>query len=272
MSTYNGSKYISEQVDSILGQDDVDIHLSIRDDGSKDDTVNVIGTLIEKYPGKITLYKGKNVGYRKSFLKLLSLAQEAEFYGFSDQDDYWKPEKVKVALKHLETLDSEIKLYVSSTINVNEKMQQVGIHDMSKVIPTIESAFTRNRYTGCTFIFSKELKDISARFSDLKVPHESMPAHDFVLIACALACGKVYYDSQSYIYHIRREESVTTGGNGLIKRLRTEYNGIFHRKHMSSNTAGLLLEKCENEIVNDAKGFLGDASNCNANLRIELNL
>jgi rhamnosyltransferase len=272
MSTYNGAKHLEEQIESIFSQVDVDVHLSIRDDGSKDTTVDVIRKLSEKHPGKISLHVGENIGYGKSFLRLLNLAEEAEYYGFSDQDDYWKPDKLRIAIERIQTLDSDIKLYVSSTENVNEKMEMVGIHDMSKVIPTLESAFTRNRYTGCTFLFNRALKNIATRFSELEAPQETMPAHDFVLVVCALACGQIYYDSESYIYHIRREESVTTGGNGIHKRIRAELNGIFHRKHMSSYTARIMLERCKDELTDEAKKFLMDVSSCNDSFKNRINL
>ena len=84
MSAYNGDKFIEEQIESIMRQRDVDVHLTIRDDGSSDETVSVIKKLQVKYPNAISVHVGENIGYRKSFLRLLDLAVDADYYGFAD--------------------------------------------------------------------------------------------------------------------------------------------------------------------------------------------
>ena len=66
MSTYNGEKYVKNQIDSILAQENVYIHITIRDDGSKDNTCSVIKEIESKNPNKISFFEGENYGYRKS--------------------------------------------------------------------------------------------------------------------------------------------------------------------------------------------------------------
>ena len=69
MSTYNGQKYIREQIDCILSQKDVDVQLFIRDDGSSDDTVSIVKEYTEKYPN-VHFYQGENLGVGSSFMDL----------------------------------------------------------------------------------------------------------------------------------------------------------------------------------------------------------
>lgn len=95
MSTYNGSRYIRTQLDSIIAQNIVNKELLIRDDGSTDDTVAIIEEYQRKYSW-ICYYKEKNVGVQKSFFDLLKQADSsADYIAFADQDDEWLPDKLK---------------------------------------------------------------------------------------------------------------------------------------------------------------------------------
>lgn len=73
LSTYNGEKYIREQIESILNQKNVEILLCIRDDGSKDNTIDIIKQYCLKYNGKITAEIGKNVGWKKVLMKYFTM-------------------------------------------------------------------------------------------------------------------------------------------------------------------------------------------------------
>ena len=84
MSTYNGEKYIDCQIESILSQKDVNVKLLIRDDGSKDNTVEIIKKYQEKYLDKIELIEGENVGIHRSFASLIDQAKGLEYIAFAD--------------------------------------------------------------------------------------------------------------------------------------------------------------------------------------------
>ena len=105
MSTYNGEKYIRRQIDSILNQKDVAIHLLIRDDGSTDSTCEIIRSYAEKYSDQVEVTMGSNIGYKKSFLTLIQLAGDYDYYAFADQDDYWKPDKEIASIRKMEADD-----------------------------------------------------------------------------------------------------------------------------------------------------------------------
>ena len=93
MSTYNGERYIRRQIDSIMAQTGVEVYLLIRDDGSEDSTVSIIQEYVEQYPDRIQIVIGKNIGWKKSFIQLLRMAGNFDYYAFADQDDYWFPDK-----------------------------------------------------------------------------------------------------------------------------------------------------------------------------------
>ena len=84
LSTYNGEKYIREQIDSLIEQKGIQLDILIRDDGSRDKTVEIIEMIQSKYKNSIRLYKGKNIGIHNSFAQLIELAPDGyDFYLFS---------------------------------------------------------------------------------------------------------------------------------------------------------------------------------------------
>lgn len=261
MSTYNGMNNVERQIETVLRQENVDIHLTIRDDGSNDKTVEIIKNLQRLYPERITLYCGENVGYRKSFLQLLDLAADADYYGFSDQDDIWKPTKIQRAVECLEKVESPIKLYASSLEIVDPQLNVIGYNDISKMPNTIGSYFTRSRLAGCTFAFSRECKKMAQQFANMDLPVDRMLDHDFVVGSCAFACGKVYLDDERLIYHVRYPNSVTSGGNGLMKRIKTEWNIVFRRKGIRLTMARELINNCGVLLNPEAKIFLSEVAN-----------
>ena len=103
LSSYNGERYINSQIDSLLSQVDVDIHILIRDDGSRD--INIIESRPE-VGDKITLLKGQNLGFAMSFFNLLldahSYSGEYDYCAFSEQDDVWLPQKLISAVSMLQ--------------------------------------------------------------------------------------------------------------------------------------------------------------------------
>ena len=129
LSTYNGEKYIIEQLESIFHQTCQEIRLYIRDDGSEDSTVEKIRQYLAAHPeyqGKTVWVENEaheNLGYMKSYWKLLREASGAQYYAFCDQDDVWLPQKVERGVTALEK-EKEDKpvLYFSNFYQCNEDL------------------------------------------------------------------------------------------------------------------------------------------------------
>ena len=120
MSCFNGKKYVQEQINSILEQIDVEITLLIRDDGSKDKTIEILKYNADMYKN-VKLKLGNNIGFKRSFYEtLVNEAGEYDYYAFADQDDVWDKDKLITAINLLEKKNTEISLYASSLRVVNE--------------------------------------------------------------------------------------------------------------------------------------------------------
>ncbi|MDE7278178.1 MAG: glycosyltransferase, partial [Oscillospiraceae bacterium] len=94
MSTYNGEKFLRQQLESVLNQQGVVVELHIRDDGSQDSTVNILNEFSYEH-SNISYYSGeKNLGPCGSFFELMCVEHDADFYALSDQDDVCDKDKL----------------------------------------------------------------------------------------------------------------------------------------------------------------------------------
>lgn len=109
MATYNGEKFLAEQLDSILGQAYPNWELLIRDDGSKDTTPYILNAYQQNHPNRIKIVRdndGNSGGYTQNFAKLMSLST-ADIVAFSDQDDVWLPEKIARNVAAMEKIKAQ---------------------------------------------------------------------------------------------------------------------------------------------------------------------
>ena len=211
MSTYNGEKYIEEQICSILEQEGVSIKLLIRDDGSSDSTTSIIEKLSKKYEHKISLITGDNVGFGESFYILTKKAfslddvSNFQYFAFSDQDDVWKKNKLIKAclfIKDSESAPYPI-LYCSSRELVDNNLSHIGITGMPKSIDK-KRAILSNVAAGCTCVFNYSLlKEFVRTFN------KSLIYHDYWLFILAFYLGHVYCDENSYILYRQHKENIT---------------------------------------------------------------
>lgn len=102
LSAYNGAAYLRTQAESILDQrGDFSLTLRIRDDGSSDNTEEMVRAMMEEYPGRIEYIKGENMGCNASFFALMDGAEGYDYYALSDHDDKWLPGKIQAAVTAL---------------------------------------------------------------------------------------------------------------------------------------------------------------------------
>ena len=172
MATYNGEKYIREQLDSLLGQSYRNFKIYVRDDGSADETVEIIREYQSRYPDFIVLVTDNTLhrGARDSFMYLLSQVK-ARYYMFCDQDDVWLKDKIAVSfakLRELEGKSPEKPIMVHTDLRVvdedlkmiyNSLWRWAGFNvDLNK---HFNYTVIGNVFTGCTMIFNRIARDIA---------------------------------------------------------------------------------------------------------------
>lgn len=254
MSTYNGETYLVEQIDSILKQTYENIHLFIRDDGSTDGTLQILEKFADN--SKITIIEGeKNLGYKNSFLYLLKVAvnerTKYQYFAFSDQDDVWLPEKLKVGVQHLESIESApSQLYYSSLLFVDSSLNYITKKNFKNFNNTFGAEMVRNSAAGSTMVFSKELANLAIQTDDvLELPD----GHDAWIFKLNLAVGgSVYYDENSYILFRRHANTASNAGKKIIHKILSELN----TNDVAFATAKILLTESYSQLlISEAKNL-----------------
>lgn len=247
LSAFNGEKYLAKQIESILSQDYPEISLLIRDDGSNDDTLDIIKTYECQYEN-VVCYAGKNLGVQKSFFDLMMHADEtADYYAFSDQDDVWLPGKIRRAVELLEKQDSNLPLlYASKTTLVDEQLNEIPMKIRApEIVPDFGNALVENICTGCTEVFNRKLFNLVNQ----KTPEYTI-MHDWWLYLCASAFGKVVYDSDSYILY-RQHGNNQLGAQDSLKGLWKSRSARFgNLKYTLSKQAQSFTEIYGNQYEN----------------------
>ena len=201
LATYNGEKYLKEQIDSILNQTYKNIHLIVSDDGSKDNTRAILEQY-QKQDNRITIYfQEQNLGYIKNFEFLLEKV-ESDYYMLSDQDDVWLPEKIEKSMQTLKNQNADLVFGDLEVVDENLKTIYPSFGDfmllnrkIKKYINSYKVNYLYNCVTGCTILSKKEyIKDI------LPMPHNSKYVlHDYWMGLMVALKGKLAYMPEKYI-------------------------------------------------------------------------
>ncbi len=246
LSAYNGTRYIEEQIDSVLAQEEVDVTIFVRDDGSKDGTVDFLNTRYKDDP-RVVVKPEPNCGVGISFMRLLYGAPDTfDYYCFCDQDDIWLPRKIITAINMIEEKSGPV-LYASNQLLVDSNGEQYDIRYHSEPAHGYRNIICTNKLAGCTFVWNNALQKIVAekRYR----PDESffkIRIHDVWVILIAAITGTVIYDPDSYIkYRIHSANEVgTVERKNLIQKFKADYTTLFVKKKTRhrSDTCKLVVE------------------------------
>lgn len=217
MSTFNGQKYIAQQIQSIFNQNDVLVDLWIFDDGSSDQTIEILKEFCLTNSNIHIIKNSKTKGPAQSFLDGLRNVPNSEYFAFSDQDDVWDPDKLSSAISFMTSHDKFIgpKLYFSKARLVDENLRSFGMADYKDGVLSVPEIFTRNNGVGCTFVFNTALREVVIRgcieFENNEVMHDQ-----WLYAICQLVGGKVYFDKTSHIKYRQHYNNVVGGKNRNI--------------------------------------------------------
>ena len=239
MATYNGEKYLREQINSILSQTCDTWHLYIHDDGSTDNTNAILQEYAHKHPDYITIldYPPQG-GAMQNFMSLLEKT-EAKYYMFSDQDDVWFNDKVRIEKERMEAIEQEHRnrpiIVFSDLIVTDDKLNKLSDSFMAfegiypQLLTTFNEMGASNLTTGCTMLFNQISKSVIQHPYTLATMHDS-----WITLCTAREKGILSFISEPLIYY--RQHDHNTLGAVNIKKLTLSYR-IMNIRHI------LLLNK-----------------------------
>lgn len=200
MSTYNGERFLKEQLESIFSQKSVNVSLFIRDDGSTDRTIDII----KKYQHKgsrVYLEQGQNIGPVNSFLSLIYRNREYEYYALADQDDLWESDKLISAVNILKKYFDTPALYYSALTLVDSRENYLRTVVPSKVSKA--TSLLNFQATGCTIVYNAALLKIIMKYKP-----KNIYMHDAWLTVIASYFGICLLDETSHIKYRQHEKNV----------------------------------------------------------------
>ena len=244
LSTYNGERYLREQLDSILAQSGVDLTLYVRDDGSSDRTLDILEEYRKKHPC-IVLNKGENAGVGNSFMQLVYDApDDFDFYAFSDQDDIWLENKLIKAVETIKDCKGPV-LYTSNQMLVDDQGNELRLRHASSPGTSYMQILCNNKLSGCTMVWNNALHKILSDRN--RRPSRQMlekRIHDVWVAMTAAVTGEIVFDPEAYIMYRQHEDNVV----GVRETsLRDEWRKKLQRPELRNGRSSLAEEIIRNE-------------------------
>ena len=259
MSTYNGEKFLKEQIDSILAQSDVDVTLHVFDDCSKDKTQEIVKEYEKKHKNVVLHVNEKNKNFTYNFIDGLFTFKDEQgynYYAFADQDDFWVNNKLISAIKKIQEV-GKCTMYSANLKIVNQKLEYAGNNMMDANYKNKHyDVVCKNIVTGCTIVFDNDFKNLATE----KYP-ENIYLHDYwlALIANYTQGAHFVYDAcPDYILYRQHGNNMIGENKNLAKKLK--------KKDENKTTRNLVKNFCElfgEKLLEADKPILNKLANSN---------
>ena len=257
LSTYNGERFLEEQINSILAQKGVEVFIRASDDRSNDSTPAILEKYKKEHPNFDYYINETNRGFTYNFLdNLYSLGEEAyDYYAFADQDDVWLEDKLESAIEQLQKMDHpKGNLYCSNLQLVDTNLNPIGMQEGPAALKIKKHMYlTANIATGCTIVFDRALF-----LQTVKYHPDSIYLHDYWMLLIAVFTGGFFYDINAHILYRQH------GGNqiGSNKRFFTKnkISLFLHPKHRTSDLLSEFYRLYQDELSPEDKRLVDIAA------------
>jgi len=256
LCTYQGERYLPEQLDSLAGQTHANWEIWASDDGSEDSTCSILSSYQMHWPkGRLHLCCGPAEGFSANFISLTCKESiKADYYAYSDQDDIWDADKLARAIQWLKTVPPDIPaLYCSRTRLVDIENNEFGISPLFSKPPSFANALIQNIGGANTMVFNNAARSL------LREVGEKRPvvSHDWLAYIVVTGCGGlVFYDKKPTLRY-RQHDSNLVGCNSdwasRLKRIRMLFHGRFSHWNDSNIAA---LTAVEHELTPENREIL----------------
>ncbi len=254
LCSFNGARFLGEQLDSILAQNHYDWHLWVSDDGSVDGSLRILENYRERRcPGRMDIRRGPRKGFAANFLSLV--CEETiggDYFAYADQDDVWCSDKLSRALAWLSTVDAGVPaLYCSRSRLIDETGRFIGLSPMPRHPPDIRNALVENIAGGNTMVFNAAARALLIKAGE----NVGVQAHDWWTYLAVLAgSGHVYFDQQPTLkYRIHDQNLIGGVRDSLVMRAKGLIGKRF-KKWIDANLNG--LARIEGELPEHTRRLL----------------
>lgn len=241
LGTYNGERFLAEQLETINGQTYKNWFLYASDDGSTDNTLAILRRFQSKHEkGRVKILSGPRRGFAANFIHLTRHSDVVgDLFAYSDQDDLWLPDKLERAVKWLSGLPKDQPaLLCGRTCLIDERGRDLGFSPLFRKPPSFANALVQSIAGGNTMVFNKTTRQLLCQSAnDLPIV-----THDWWTYLVVTGCGgQVKYDpcpAIQYRQHGNNLVGMNTGLKAKIRRIKMLYDGRY-QKWNSSNLKAL---------------------------------
>jgi glycosyltransferase involved in cell wall biosynthesis len=228
LCTFNGAHFLPEQLHSLAKQQYRHWRLYASDDGSNDTTLDMLQNFAAEHPEQVAIKSGPQRGSSQNFLFLATVASiDADFYAFSDQDDFWMPDHLSRAIEVLMQIPAEIPAFhCGRTKLITETGAPIGLSLLFARKPSFRNAIMQSLAGGNTMVFNRAARQllIAARGAE-------PVAHDWWVYQLVTGVGgEVRYDPEPtvcYRQHDTNQLGSNIGWRPRARRLRMLLSGRF---------------------------------------------
>jgi len=248
LCTYNGARFLGEQLDSLEKQAHQNWFVVASDDGSTDCTLEILEQYQAKWPvGKLTIRSGPQKGFCQNFLSLACDSNIcADYYAFCDQDDVWLPGKLSIALENIngnQQVDIPY-LYCGRTKYVTEKLKPCGMSPLFVFPPSFRNALVQSIAGGNTMVFNQAAKLLMEKVGPVDVP-----SHDWWMYQLITGVeGDVFYDRLPQLLY-RQHEFALVGGNNSFPAKMERVLMLLQGRFQKWNTQNIEVLKQVNHLL-----------------------
>ena len=204
IATYNGERFIREQIDSILCQLSSDDEIIVSDDGSADGTIGIINSIGDK---RIRIIEGPRKHSPTLNFECAMKEAKGDYIFLADQDDVWKPNKVEVCIELLQNYDCVVSDAEVTDSNLNPLYP--SLYTIMQVRQgRIYNTVWKNGYTGCCMAFRRNVLNASLPFP------KNIPMHDIWIGNVAAYKYNMKFIPEKLIYFRRHNETISCNGKG----------------------------------------------------------
>ncbi len=237
MATYNGGKYLAEQLDSILSQTLIPVEIIVCDDQSTDDTSEILENYSSK--GLLKYYiNDQRLGFIGNFKKAVSLCNPGNYVALSDQDDIWLPSKLSLAAQYIKNIDDKESpaMVYSDLILVDQNKNLINPSFRAELgqggyIYCLETLFFGCFVNGCTMLMNPAMRSY---FST--IPDQGALNHDTWMSMIAYTFGKADIVPEPQVYYRSHANNATEVGDfkrkGRLNRLFAEIIHSFKKNDL----------------------------------------
>lgn len=238
MSTYNGERFLQQQLDSLYEQSYSDVKILVRDDGSSDTTREILE--VARLNGSIEqLKEHHNMGIPHSFFTLLHHAARngTAYVAFCDQDDVWDANKIERAVSVLHSSSDRPALYCSRVEIVNDQLQAIGLSAKPRKTG-FGNALVENIAIGCTIVLNRKAIDLLTR----QTLPDGVCLHDWWCYWVISCFGEIIFDDVALIKYRQHDANVVGAITSHMDMLKRKWNRLINGRLWISEQTVIFLQ------------------------------